>query len=104
MLSVCLFIIGCLVDPGCDDIAPGQRRDMCLLNRVLGISATDLQHFVEQTQTIDDPLVRSAAVMDWVARNGASLTPDAAARVCQILPPGEQLTCIRRATAVHLRR
>lgn len=55
-------------------------------------------------RSIQDPIIRDAAVLDWVAAHRGVGTPQALDALCALTTPDENVTCRRRASAAHLAR
>jgi len=55
-------------------------------------------------ESIQDPVVRGAAIYGWIGENAASLPPAAAPLLCDQLDAPQAQACERRLQAVHLQR
>lgn len=79
-------------------------RDLCLAERVAGIPADRPQDAVALAGTIEDDIVRGAAVDRWLRAHRASAALPAARPLCDLVPPSERQACGRRLEAAHLQR
>lgn len=55
-------------------------------------------------RSIQDPIIRDAAILDWIAAHRGVGTPDAIQDLCSLTTADENVTCRRRASAAHLAR
>lgn len=71
--------------------------------RVLELARTDLPAAVLELDRIEDPLLRTAAIMDLVATPGLRMAPDQAEELCQRCPTAaEARVCRTRFASTHL--
>lgn len=55
-------------------------------------------------RSIQDPIIRDAAVLDWETAHRGVGTPQAIQALCALTTEGENAYCRRRAGAAHLAR
>lgn len=80
----------------------GLDRDACVAARVLAAErAADARALAA---TVQDPLVRDAALLRWIAAHRKGLPRVDAEAVCAALSSAEQGPCNRRIDAPHLAR
>jgi len=58
----------------------------------------------ETAASIDDPVVRGAALYGWVGQHAAALPPEATPALCGQLDAPQAQACQRRMESVHLQR
>ena len=96
---------------GCDDqragasdctALAGLERDGCVHARVQ--RASDAVEVLELAPTIDDALVRDAALIQWVSAHRKALPQRDGQAICALLSAREQNACRRRLNAPHLSR
>jgi hypothetical protein len=87
----------------------GPRRaapvggDMERMETVLTRGPEELETVLMEVFAIEDPVVRQAAVVEWLRRNQAAIDPRAAGRLCHLLDGVAVDLCLRRAESPHLR-
>ncbi len=68
------------------------------------VEATDdVVVVADAVRRIEDPIVRSAAVMGWIQRHGDTADRDAVLGLCAQLSGEDEQLCTRRLEAAHLR-
>lgn len=71
--------------------------------QVVALASTDLPGAVAVLDTIEDPLLRTAAIMDLVAMPGLRLPPEEAEGLCRRCPTrAETEVCRTRFASTHL--
>lgn len=80
----------------------GLERDGCVAAQVqAAVSPAEARALAA---TVQDPLVRDAALLRWIAGHRKGLARADAQALCAALSPEEQGPCARRADAPHLAR
>ena len=80
----------------------GLERDGCIHARVQ--RASDAVEVFTLAPTIDDVLVRDAALIQWVSAHRKALPQRDGQAICALLSSREQNACSRRLNAPHLSR
>ena len=88
----------------CTDQPPGAERDACTYAEVLALPASDGPEVLRRVQSLDDPVVRGAAVTRWVGQHARTLDPDLGRTLCETLEGPDQGQCLRRLQSAHLKR
>lgn len=88
----------------CGERAPGVERDACTHAEVLAMGPDRADQALARLRTIDDPIVRGAAVMAWVGQHARRLDPATGRALCQTLDGPDQGRCLRRLQSAHLQR
>jgi hypothetical protein len=76
--------------------------DKCLHDDAIAAATPD--EVVQITAQIADPIVRDAAVLQWIELHRGAVSPADSQHLCGILSPAEAQTCQRRAVSAHLQR
>ena len=97
-----LWLWGCEVP--CAERPPGVERDACTYAAVLALPAGEGAAALEMVRTLDDPVVRGAAVTRWVGTHARALDPDLGEQLCATLDGPDQGQCLRRLQSAHLQR
>lgn len=98
-VAVLVAAIGVAAVTRPEDAVP---TDEVLLSRLIERPAPDVTGVVLDAKGIVDPVVRQAAVMEWIRRNQTEFDPVAVVRVCEILEGVAKDACLRKATSPHL--
>jgi hypothetical protein len=80
----------------------GLERDGCLHAHVQHVTAA--AEVAAIAPTFGDPLVRDAALIQWLNAHQKSISPRNGQAICALLSPREQNACNRRLNAPHLSR
>lgn len=94
--------LGACADGGDCARQTGLARDGCLAAAVQ--TAGSASAALAGAAPIDDPLVRDAALMRWVAAHRKGLARADGQAVCAALSAPERNACTRRLDAPHLSR
>ncbi len=88
----------------CPQQPPGAGRDACTYAEVLALPAADTAEVLRRVQSLDDPVVRGAAVTRWVEQHAGTLDPAQGRALCETLDGPDQGQCLRRLQSAHLQR
>jgi len=88
----------------CDDRQTGLERDTCLYEQIQALGGTDVDEVRDIAQTIDDSVVRSAAVDSWLREHRGTVATDKGIGLCELLEPAAYGRCRRWFSAAHLQR
>ena len=107
-LSIVLLGLGLscgdAADVDCEAQQPGLSRDRCYAERLSRMPANERARVGEAARAIDDPFIRSEAVIRWVSAHAASFHPPAGQELCLLVDPADSETCARRLNSPHLKR
>jgi len=109
-ISTTLILVGCsgtsqtTENQGCDAIAAGFERDNCLHDEISALSVEQVDVVIQKATTIEDAMVRGAAVSSWVAENCADVPREKGEELCQMLDGRDMSYCMRRLSSPHLQR
>lgn len=95
---------GGAADVSCEDASDARSRDVCLYEALLEISPSDSQKVVEVSGRIQDPVIQSAGVLEWIAKHNKAVPLEEGTKLCQQLKNWERTACERRLYAAHLQR
>lgn len=104
MVWALALMLSCGGGAPCAGLAPGMDRDACNHDRLLASGPEALDQVIQIAATIDDPVMRGAAVFTWVNTHNRELDPKAAEPLCALLEGRERASCSRKLSSVHLRR
>lgn len=79
--------------------APDART----VDAVLAIPASELARLDAAIAAIPDPVVRQAALMEWLRQNQDRVDLQAMAPLCEYLDAANRALCLRRLGSPHLR-
>ena len=91
-------------DSSCAGIAETREKDVCLYEQLLEISPQESQRVVDIAQRIQDPVIQSAGVLEWIAMHNKAVPLEEGTKLCQQLKNWERTACERRLYAAHLQR
>lgn len=96
-------VLGCTSNtkPGCDGESDAAARDLCRFRLV--VEATDPATAYAELTKVEDPIVRSAGVFEWL-RAHPQAERNGALKLCTTLSSNEARTCDRRVSSEHLHR
>jgi len=80
----------------------GGDADELLLQQLISRPSRDIPGVLRDAEGITDPVIRQAAVMEWIRRNQAGMDTVAVVPVCEVLGGIAQDACLRKATSPHL--
>jgi len=63
-----------------------------------------LEGALEAAAAIEDSVIKSAGVLEWIAQNNRKVSPEEGQRLCDVLVNWEKTQCERRLYAAHLQR
>ena len=86
-------------EPTCDDRV-GLDRDSCLHDEIR--RTTDAKVVLQKASSIEDSIVRGAAVTEWVSQNKNAVEQTDGLALCDLLEHPEKGVCRRRLQAAHL--
>lgn len=102
LLLLSLLGTGCRT--GCEARSAGPERDRCVHDRLLGRPGAEVDLVVADAGAIQDPVMRQAAVYQWVMDHGRELGQGRAMALCNTLEEPGRGTCLRRLSSAHLQR
>lgn len=88
----------------CAQIADSRAKDVCFYEQLLEISPEESQRVVDISQKIQDPVIQSAGVLEWIAKHNKAVPLEEGTMLCQQLKNWERTACERRLYAAHLQR
>lgn len=99
---VLLGAIGVAVATGTGAVG-GADPDRVTMERLLARPAEDLGGVTADAAAITDPVVKQAAVLEWIRRNQGHIDITNALALCESLGGIATDTCARRVDSPHLR-
>lgn len=103
-LAAALWLCGCGGEAACPDRPPGIDRDRCYAAQMGTLGAEQRAEAQVAARAIDDPLIRSEAVIRWISANAAALHPPQGQELCALIDAADRDTCHRRLSSPHLQR
>jgi hypothetical protein len=106
LLAVVALGSACGEDPpeapaGCDSLS-GIQRDQCILGEIEAVPGAQPDVVIAKAGTIQDPMIRGAAVSKWVADHSNELPPEKGQELCNLLSGRDRSYCQRRLSSPHL--
>lgn len=102
--TLSLLLGGGLVACGGEAAPPAlDPAERALVEEALALGPRDIDDLVRCVDGLSDPILRQAAVMDWVSRNAGALAPGDGQRACGLLDGPTRDFCLRRVDSPHLR-
>ena len=96
-----LYGLACTGAPDCESME-SLERDQCLHERMRQI--VDAPSAISTAGGIVDPIVRGAAITEWVDAHKNEVPRDDARALCDLLEGPDKGLCKRRLDAAHLQR
>jgi hypothetical protein len=110
MLSF-LFFISCSGgetktnnNSNCAEILDTRQRNSCLHKKILTMPASNVAEIIETAKLINDPMIRGAAVSEWVKNHNNDVNQQQGQQLCSLLDGRDRSYCLRRLSSPHLRR
>ncbi|MEC7985879.1 MAG: hypothetical protein VX278_11995 [Myxococcota bacterium] len=88
----------------CTSITDELQKDECYHNEVLLIPSTKLDELIIKAKSINDPMIRGAAVSAWVRDHNTEITQKQGMELCELLDGRDRFYCVRRLSSPHLKR
>ncbi len=88
----------------CADRPTIREKDVCYLDRLKATPPSDTESASQAVQSISDPMIKSAGVLEWVAKHNREIEVQAGVALCGLLSNWEKTQCERRLYAAHLQR
>ena len=116
MIRVSVAIFGGLLVSGCGSSGEGgstsscaqiegqRERDVCFYEQLVAAAADQSQIAIAAAQSINDPVIKSAGVLDWIRAHNRAVSVEDGQRLCDQLENWERTACERRLYAAHLQR
>jgi hypothetical protein len=83
--------------------ADPHRADRIRVEHALSRGAADVGSVLQDIRAIEDPILRTSAVMEWLSRHGDRISAQASFDLCDTLPEPARGSCLRRSHSPHLR-
>ena len=108
-MIVLLWVIACAGtasngQQACPDIEDSKQRDACYHEEILLMPASDITKIVQTAQQITDPMIRGAAVSEWVKNHNNDINQQQGQQLCTLLDGRDRSYCLRRLSSPHLQR
>ena len=95
------LLVAALALGGCGQ--PGPAGDEARIARVVELGRVDLAAATREIEAMEDPVLRSAALLALARDPAVPVMPEQARALCTLAPTsGEQRLCWRRFGATHL--
>jgi hypothetical protein len=105
LLPPLMFAWGChCLGPRCDELEEQLARDKCYYQQLGAAEDASLEAVQLTIGEIDDPLIRSAAVLAWLDAHALEVSPEQAHGLCEVLEWNAYHYCQRRYSTPHMRR
>lgn len=108
MMGLAIFgTIACGGTPSskpCVDVTEQRPRDVCYYDLLVAVPAEAPEEAVLTAQSIVDPVIKSAGVLEWIRRHNRSVAVEGGQKLCDQLQNWERTACERRLYAAHLQR
>ena len=88
----------------CGSLSNELQKDECYHNEVLLIPSTKMQELISKAKSINDPMIRGAAVSAWVRDHNTEITQKQGMELCALLDGRDRFYCVRRLSSPHLKR
>ena len=110
MMKRLLFLIAlgvvaaCSKGAECENKTTQREKDVCQFERLSEKGVVGLEEALSVAAGIDDAVIKSAGVLEWIAKNNREVSPQQGQRLCDLLVNWEKTQCERRLYAAHLQR
>ena len=111
MLILLSILLGCSdgntsasTTTDCASIADETERNQCYHKQILTMPATDIPSIIKTANQISDPMIRGAAVSEWVKNHNNDVSQQQGQQLCALLDGRDRSYCLRRLSSPHLRR
>ena len=104
------FILACSgeqavnISTDCPNITDESQRNSCYHQQILTLPVTDIAEIIKTAQQISDPMIRGAAVSEWVKDHNNGVSQQQGQKLCALLDGRDRSYCLRRLSSPHLRR
>lgn len=99
------LLLGCTGGPlPCEALQDQMERDVCLHERIRAAGPTQTDAVLADVEAITDPVVRNAAVLEFITTHRTLVPMEQGNALCQTLGVEHQGTCVHKLTAAHLNR
>jgi len=88
----------------CVDETEQRLRDVCYYDLLVAVPAETPEAAFEAAQSIVDPVIKSAGVLEWIRKHNRSVAVEQGQKLCDQLQNWERTACERRLYAAHLQR
>ena len=88
----------------CTEIVDTRQRNTCLHEKILKMPASNVAGIIETAKSINDPMIRGAAVSEWVKNHNNDVNQQQGQQLCSLLDGRDRSYCLRRLSSPHLRR
>ena len=88
---------------GCGAMS-GMDRDRCVHDEIVAVPGAQPDVVVAKAGSIQDPMIRGAAVSGWVAAHANELPKEKGQELCNLLEGRDRSYCQRRLSSPHLQR
>jgi hypothetical protein len=96
--------VACSKGSECANKTTQREQDVCHFERLSTKGEYGLDEALEVAALIDDAVIKSAGVLEWIAKNNREVSPQQGQRLCDVLVNWEKTQCERRLYAAHLQR
>jgi hypothetical protein len=88
----------------CPALTDQTQRDQCFRMQILSMPATDIPNIIKTAKLVSDPMIRGAAVSEWVKNHNNDVSQQQGQQLCSLLDGRDRSYCLRRLSSPHLRR
>ena len=106
-----LFILGCSggnttaeTTTDCTSVADQKKRNHCFHQQILTMPASAISDILATAKLINDPMIRGAAISEWVKNHNNDVNQQQGQQLCALLDGRDRSYCLRRLSSPHLRR
>ena len=93
-----------VISGDCEEIIDLSSRDMCFHDQIVALPSTAIEEVIASAKQMVDPMVRGAAVAQWIKQNNNEINQQKGQELCSLLDGRDRSYCMRRLSSPHLRR
>ena len=88
----------------CSSLSDIMEKDTCYHNQIVSTPASGIETVIQLGGKMIDPMVRGAAVAEWIKQNNNQINQQKGQELCALLDGRDRSYCMRRLSSPHLRR
>ncbi len=91
-------------DGDCSGINDMMKKDSCYHDQIVAMPANQIETVITTGQKMVDPMIRGAAVAEWIRLHNNEINQQKGQELCALLDGRDRSYCMRRLSSPHLRR
>jgi hypothetical protein len=88
----------------CDTMTDLAKKDSCYHDNLVKMPVSDIDAVIATGQKMVDPMIRGAAVAQWIKLHNNEINQQKGQELCALLDGRDRSYCMRRLSSPHLKR